>query len=533
MMSQWKERYLQLWQKLDKRQRYILFGVAGLVIAAIIGAGVWYGSSPNMQPLFTNMETKDAGEVAAKLKEEKVDFKVQETQNGTTILVPVKQVDKLRLNLAAQGLPRGTKGFEIFDNNKLGVTDFQNRIDYLQALQGELTRTIEQIDAVESARVHIVLPQDSLYSKDVKPATASIMLRLKPGMSLTPNEIKGIVNLVAHSVQNLQPENITVINSQGQILNSPQNNNDEKNSLGNITLTQINMTQKVRQQLQAEVQSMLDNALGEGEAFVRVNVALNFDQQQTDKQTFTPVVNNAGIVRSSQELNESYKGTSSTPGGPAGITSNVPGYVAANNSNAQYSKNETTKNYEINEEKQKIISSPGSIKRLNIAVLVSDKINPQQREAISRAVASAVGIDPNRGDTISVEPIPINNSAAEQKAAAEKAAKAKSEEMAILEAIAVVLPLLLLALAYFLYQRKKKKEQEAAEAEAQRQAEIEEERLAAQQAALAEEGGGTDEGNMSEKEKIHLNERQAIEEMIDSQPEQVVEIIKTWLSADD
>ncbi len=522
-MAEWKERYLQFWKKLDKRQKYIIMGMAGLLMAAIVGVSLWYGSSPNMQPLFTNMGTKDAGEVAAKLKEDKVAYKVQETDQGTTILVPAAQVDNLRLDLASQGLPRGAKGFEIFDNNKLGVTDFQNKIDYLQALQGELTRTIEQIDAVESARVHIVLPQDSLYSRDVRPATASIMLHLKPGQELTAKEIKGIVNLVAHSVQDLQPQNITIINGQGKILNDASIN-DSKNTLGDITLTQIKMTQKVQQQMQTEVQSLLDNALGTGEAFVRVTVALNFDQTQTDKQIYTPVVDDAGILRSSQKLKEAYKGTSVTPGGPAGITSNVPGYVAANNSTAQYSKQESTDNYEINEEKQKIISAPGSIKRLNIAVLVSDKMTQQQQTAIARAVASAVGIDPARGDTISVEPVPINNSYAQQQEQAEAAAKAAKQRTLYLEIAAIVLPLLILGLVYFLYRRKQRQEAELAAAEAQRQMELEEARLAEENAT--EE---VDEETMTEEQQQHMNERKVVEDMIDNQPEQVAEVIKTWL----
>ena len=175
-MADWKERYLQLWQKFNKRQRYMIIGVAVLLLVVILGTSFWYGSKPDMVPLFTNMETKDAGEVASKLKESKVEYKVQQGSKGTTILVPSAQVDTLRLDLASQGLPRGPKGFEIFDDSKLGVTEFQNKVNYLQALQGELTRTIEQLDAVESARVHIVLPEDSLYKKNEKPATASIML---------------------------------------------------------------------------------------------------------------------------------------------------------------------------------------------------------------------------------------------------------------------------------------------------------------------------------------------------------------------
>ncbi|MFC2742070.1 MAG: flagellar basal-body MS-ring/collar protein FliF, partial [Selenomonas artemidis] len=231
-MGEWKERGLAMWERFDKRQRYIMLGSALAILALIFGLSFWYGSKPDMVPLFTDMETKDAGEVANQLREAKISYEVQDGKNGTTILVPTTNVHEARLNLATQGLPRGNKGFEIFDDSKLGVTEFQNRVNYLQALQGELTRTIEQIDAVEKARVHIVLPEDSLYKKEEKPATASIMLRLKPGTELTKKEIKGIVNLAAHSVKGLTPENITIVDDTGKILNDPDDQDYRQYILG-------------------------------------------------------------------------------------------------------------------------------------------------------------------------------------------------------------------------------------------------------------------------------------------------------------
>ena len=347
-MGDWKERYLALWEKFTKRQRYIMLGSALALLLVILGLSFWYGSKPDMVPLFTGMETKDAGEVAAKLKESKIEYEIQETKLGTNILVPSKNVHDARLDLSTQGLPRGQKGFEIFDDSKLGVTEFQNKVNYLQALQGELTRTIEQIAAVEKARVHIVLPEDSLYKKNEKPATASIMLRLRPNIELSKKEIKGIVNLAAHSIQGLQPENITIVDDTGQILNDPDE--DDEQNVKQKTMTQLEMTKKVQDNIQKNVQSLLDQSLGEGRAFARVSVELDFDDKQTDRQTFTPVVDESGIIRSQQDVNETYEGTSNNPGGPAGVESNVPGYVAQEGTaNANYEKKESTKNYEINE----------------------------------------------------------------------------------------------------------------------------------------------------------------------------------------
>ncbi|MGL6015614.1 MAG: flagellar basal-body MS-ring/collar protein FliF [Selenomonadaceae bacterium] len=525
-MADWKEQYLQLWNKISKRQQYTIIGVAAFLMISILGWSYWYGSKPDMVPLFTKLETKDAGEVAAKLKEAKITYDVQESPQGTTILVPSKNVHDARLDLATQGLPRGSKGFEIFDDSKLGVTEFQNKVNYLQALQGELTRTIERIGAVESARVHIVLPEDSLYKKNEKPATASIMLKLKQGAQLTKKEIKGIVNLTAHSIQGLQPENITIVDDSGKILNDPDEN-EEKN-VGNITLTQLDMTKKVQDRLQKDVQTMLDQALGEGRAFVRLNVQLDFDQKQTDKQVFTPVVDDSGIIRSSQDVSEEYNGTSAKPGGPAGTTSNIPGYVADNTSNAQYAKKESTKNYEINEEKQKIVASPGSVKRLTIAVLVNEDVTRTQQDSISRIVASAVGLDNQRGDTISVEPLPFNTELMDKKAKAEEEARAKEQMIYYLQIAAVVLVIVLIAAGIYLYRRKKRLEREAAE-RAIYEAEQKQLRLEAERAA-AIEAGEVKPDELSEEEQARMTERQKIEELIRTKPEEMAQLVRTWLA---
>lgn len=528
--ADWKQRYLQLWHKYSKKQRYIVLGSVLAVLIAIIGVSVWYGSKPDMVPLFTNMETKDAGEVAAKLKEQKVEYQVQEGQKGTTILVPASKVHEARLNLATEGLPRGQKGFEIFDDNKLGVTEFQNKVNYLQALQGELVRTIEQIDAVQKARVHIVLPEDSLYKKNEKPATASIMLMLKPNQQLSKKEIKGIVNLTAHSVQGLQPENITIVDETGKILNDPDEL-DEK-SVGAKTLTQLEMTKKVQDDIQKNLQTLLDQTLGTGRAVARVSVELDFDDKQTDKQTFTPVVDDSGIIRSQQDSNETYNGTSTQPGGAAGVQSNVPGYVAQNgNSNAQYEKKESTKNYEINEEKQKVIASPGSIRRLNVAVLVNDDVTASQQDSLLRSVSSAAGINQDRGDTVSVEALPFSTEAKDKQAAEEQAEKDRQDRIFYAEVAGALLLLALIAGGVMMYRRKKQQEREAAE-QAAREAEEERQRLAEERAA-AVAAGEVDEDELSEEEQRQLTEKQQLQELIDQKPAEVAMLIKTWLSEDE
>ena len=568
-MANWRERLRELWNRYDNRHKYAFIGGIVALVIALAGVSFWYGSKPDYVPLYTNLEAKDAGDVVNNLKESGVPYELVDDKRGSTILVPATQVHNLRLDLAAAGLPRGNKGFELFDDSKLGVTEFQNKINYLQALQGELTRTIEHLGSVEKARIHIVLPEDSLYKKNEKPATASILLMLKPDTKLTKPEVKGIVNLVSHSVQGLTPENVTIVDEEGNILNKNDEDDLEQQNAKNLkTLNQIEMTKKVRDQIQQNIQSLLDKTLGDGNAFVRVSVELDFDDKNIDRQVFTPVVDEAGIIRSQQDVSESYNGESNVPGGPAGVQGNVPGYVAEErNANAEYERKESTRNYEINEENQKIVASPGSIRRLTVAVLVNDEITALQQEALLRAVSSAAGINEDRGDTISVEPMPFNTALRDQRAEEARQEQLRKDRIFYTEIAAMILIAALLLGGFLMYRWKKRKErQEELEAklaeerkaieeqrqaeEAQRRAEEEEQqRLAAETKRAAAAAGDAEEGaeartatgdsdefeeeNMTPEERKHFREKKAILKLIDEKPAEVAWLIKTWLIEDE
>jgi flagellar M-ring protein FliF len=514
-MAEWKEQSLRFWQNLSKKQRYMIIGSAVMLFIIIIAWSFWWGGRPDNVPLFTGMDAKDAGEVAAKLKEMKIPYEIG--NNGTAILVSSKDVYRIRLDLASQGLPKGNKGFEIFEQNKFGATEFQNRVNYLQALQGELTRTIEQMAEVEKARVHIVLPEDSLYKKNEKPATASIMVKLRPSAELSPDQVKGIVNLVAHSIQGLKPENVTIVDNFARVLND-QNTNPTKLS-GSGAVTQLEITKKVQDDLQRNAQSFLDQVLGQGKSAIRVNVELSFDQRTLDRQVFEPVVDDKGIIRSSQESSENYKGTTAGPGGVPGTTSNIPGYVASNNNNqSSYEKKEVTRNYEINELKEKTIVAPGAIKRLTVAVLVDGNVNPQLQDTINKAVASAIGFNPARGDMISVESVAFSTEIADRQRQEEQEAKAReTRDLAIKIGAAVIA---LLAILYLLrsYMRRRQAEREEAAA-----AEVFD--LNQQMKEAAKSGP-----ELSPEDEERRSQREAISRMAKTKPEDVAQLVKVWVN---
>ena len=382
---------------------------------------------------------------------------------------------------------------------------------------------------------------------------------LKPETKLTPAEVKGIVNLVSHSVQGLQPENITIVDEAGNILNKSDDDELEKQNAMNLrALNQIEMTKRVRDHIQQNVQTMLDKTLGDGKAFVRVSVELDFDDRKIDRQTFTPVVDESGIIRSQQDISESYSGESNIPGGPAGMQANIPGYVAEDrNANAEYERKESTKNYEINEENQKIIASPGSIRRLTVAVLVNDTITELQQEGLLRAVSSAAGINEERGDTISVEPLPFNTALEDQKAEEARQEQLRKDRILYTEIAAMILIAALLLGGFLMYRWKKRKERQdeierqlAAERKAREEEEqarrAEEARVQAEIAKQqAEEQAQIEqrakdvadniipEENLTEEEKQQLQEKKAILKLIDEKPAEVAMLVKLWLTEDE
>ncbi|MBP1764409.1 MAG: flagellar M-ring protein FliF [Firmicutes bacterium] len=516
-MAEIKEQITRLWQGLSTRQRYTIIAVAVIFAISLLGWSYWWGSRIDYVPLFTAMDSKDAGEVAAKLKEAKIPYEIG--GNGTAILVSSKDVYRIRLEMANQGLPRGNKGFEVFDQNKFGTTEFQNKVYLLQALQGELTRTIEQMSEVEKARVHIVMAEDSLYKKNEKPASASIMLKLRPGAQLSREQIKGIVNLTAHSIQGLKPENITVVDNYANVLNDQSDSNGFS---GAGTLTQLELTKKIQDDYQKRVQSLLEQVLGPGKAAARVNVELNFDQRTLDRQTFEPVVDDKGIIRSSQDSNESYKGSAPSAGGIPGSASNIPGYATGGNAaaNSNYEKKESTRNYEINETKEKIVQAPGSIKRLTVAVLVDTGVDRTQQDSLSKTVASAIGLNPARGDNLSVESISFNTEVVDKQKKDEQAYERQQQQSLWLKIAVGVLGIILVA--YLIRRYLRRNEEQDLEIVTMSRTEA--------GTANTENAGIASQKEMTPQEKERLKQHEAISKLAKTKPEEMAQIIKAWLS---
>lgn len=408
-----------LWQGMSRTARFATVGGAVAALAAIVLVAVL--GTPRYRPVFTGLSPEDLRAVTVALQQRGTEFQVDESQGA--VYVPEPQVHRVRLDLAMQGLPKNSVvGFEILKETNLGLTDFERRLRYYWALQGELTRTIRSIEGVADARVHIVIPERSLFISEQRPATASVLLDLVPGFTLSPAQVRGIVNLVANSVENLKPENVTVVDSKGNVL-SDALALDQAAPSGNAVAERLQLKRAYERELERSLQATLEQVWGPGRVVVRVTADLSFDQQEERHEIFSPVVNGrSGIVRSEQRTEERFAGEGAPPPvGVPGVTSNIPGYVAPaqGGGTSEMQRLETVTNYEVNRVERRIVMAPGRIQRLSVAVWVDGELDALQRQRTEQLVATAMGLQPSRGDQVTVEGMPFSQARAPSAAEAQ------------------------------------------------------------------------------------------------------------------
>lgn len=363
-----KSQAQDLWQNTSNGKKAIV-GVLLLVFIIAIGFSIQTATEPDMRPLFTGMDVEEAGAIVAKLKESKIEYQLAD--DGTTVMVPSKDLDQTRLDLASQGLPTGgVVGFESLDATSFGETDTEQKAKYMRALQGELTRTIKQLDEVENARIHIVAPEPTLFSEDAKDTTASVMLKLRPYKKLSSEQITGLVRLVSSSVEGLKPENITVLDTNMNDLTDLADIGKESIQGSKLTANQIDLQSKVQADLEKKAQSMLERVMGAGKAVVRVSAELDFDRVEKRSEDWGDKV-----LRSQQTSDEESSGQNTTPSGAPGTDSNTPSIPTYQQqeqvSNSQSTKSDKINNYEIDRQEENRVVAPGGIKRLTVAVMVN------------------------------------------------------------------------------------------------------------------------------------------------------------------
>ena len=413
------------------------------LLVAIIGGsvlGLSFIQKENYNTLFSGLSTEDASAVVAKLKEQKIPYKLG--LGGTAIYVPNEKVYDVRLLLASQNaLPGGGGvGFELFDKTNYGMTEFMQNINYKRAVQGELARTINQMPEVKASRVHIAIPEKTLFSDREKEVTASVFLKLKPGKNLSKDQVSGIVHLASGSIEGLKPENVSVIDSSGRILYK----NGDTNSPMALSGQQYELQRGVERRLEESIQSMLDKFIPASQSIVRANVELNLRKIEKMEEEYQP---NKSVIAAEKKSRERTSNQTAKVGGVPGVASNIPTTGGTRdvrpetpNRVNESEREESQITYEVSKSVSKIIEPFGDIKKVSLAIVVDgkyEKVKGQKGEEtkyvprsakelndIKNLVARAVGYDEVRGDKIEVLNIPFEvESSADEKGIIEQAEK--------------------------------------------------------------------------------------------------------------
>jgi flagellar M-ring protein FliF len=396
--KEWLTRFLF---SLSPQQKKLLFrGVPVLLVT--LGVGGYFLQRDRYRPLFTNLASQDAAAVVRELDAQKIPYQIR--RDGSVIEVPEQVLYHTRLGLAGKGLPMGGGiGFEIFEQAPFGASEFTQRVNYLRALQGELSRTINALEAVQSSRVHLAIPpRSAFFGREEKPS-ASMVVDLRPGYYLTPEQVQGIINLVSSSVEGLVPEKVTLVDSSGRPLRPKgEETETETESLHRLKV-------RLEREMEERIETMLEPALGSGKAVVRVSVELEFRQTQLTQEEFDP---STQVVRSQQQEMEK---PDAQPGGVPGTQANIPGGDAEKPKEQSSTKESRLINYEMGRTTSQVVEPRGQIRRLSVAVLVDGRYegdvysprSPEEMEVLKAIVAKAAGFNGERGDQVEVANIPF------------------------------------------------------------------------------------------------------------------------------
>ncbi|MDD4803374.1 MAG: flagellar basal-body MS-ring/collar protein FliF [Syntrophomonas sp.] len=535
MLEQLKQAGLKLkenWAGRSLNQKLIL---AGAIIFIVIAVSVLFVSQKKAayEVLYTELDEKDAAAIVAKLDELKTPYELDD--NGTTVLVAPADKYSTRLKLADANLPVGVAGLELFQTTSFGETQTDKKVKYQMAMQGELARTIQSLEKVKAARVHLVIPEKTLFSDKEEMPSASVAITTKDDMKLSPQEVQGIINLIANSVESLDPLRVVIVDHNGNLISD---NLPQKGTTTEMLAAQLALKKEIEKEKQLAVQSMLDSALGKNNSVVRVSAELNFDDRESKSEKYTHDPDGS-FTRSEHILKESSTETVTDNVAVPGTDTNIQQYTQVDTDTGGVSttdKSDITRNYEINKTESIIKYSTGETKYdyLTVAILVNNagtaQANLGETEAekitkIRNIAATAIGLKENRPnenvsleENISVafidfyaepvpEPLPVTT-------------VQRILSSPLTPFVFALISLLIVLLVWLLIKRRKKQEIEE-----------QEEAEAAFDAVVDDEINIDDllERNLTPEEKERQKIRMEIDKLIDENPENAAHVLKTWL----
>lgn len=416
---------IQRMSSLDQRQRLKL--VLGVVLFVVIGiVGMVMGRQSEWRVLYSNLADRDGGAVIAQLSTMNIPYKY--TEGGGAILVPADRVHDLRLKLASLGLPKGSvNGFEMMESNRFGMTQFQERLTFQRGLEGELTRSIQALSSVQSARVHLALPNQNGFFREQQKPSASVLLSLHPGYSLDRTQLAGIVHLVASSVPEMDTKAVSVLDDTGKLLSTPPDGPGNNGA----DAEQLKFAQQIEQLYSRRILDILEPVVGKDNVKAQVTAELDFSQTESTTESHKPnQTPDSSAVRSQQTVESTNGSGAAVPAGVPGATTNQPPAQAAAPINGQAQqvaaanqsgttggggKRESIINYEVDRTVKVVKGATGLIKRINAAVVVNNQssvddkgktvsvpLSDAQVEKMTALVREAVGFNKDRGDSVNL-----------------------------------------------------------------------------------------------------------------------------------
>ncbi len=413
-------------------------GAVAAILIAILMVWLW-NKEPAYKVLFSNFSDRDGGAITAALDQMQVKYKFSE--GGNAIMIPEEQVHDTRLRLASQGLPKGGNvGFELMENQKLGVSQFLEQVNYQRALEGEMAKSIESLGAVQSARVHLAMPKPSVFVREQQKPTASVILTLHPNRAIDPGQVSAVVHLVASSVPELQPANVTVVDQQGNLL-SDQNKNSNT-AIKSLDATQLKYVQELQNQVIKQVENIVKPIVGEGNVRAEAVADVDFSAIEQAAESYKPNSSPAPSAIRSQQSTETSGNANANPNGVPGALSNqppgvatapletappgtapAPGTVPAGGAavaGAPVHKESTT-NYEVDKTVRYEQKAIAGLKRMTVGVVVNYRrivgadgkvtvrpLTADELAKINSLVREAMGYNQDRGDSVSVANAPFD-----------------------------------------------------------------------------------------------------------------------------
>lgn len=525
------ERAKQALAQIGLGQR-IVIGI--MVVGLLLGAVVFskWVTSPTMAPLFSNLASTDASAIVEELNASGVKYELAD--GGATIMVDRNAVYDTRLTMSAAGLPAGeATGYALLDEQGITTSEFQQQVSYQRAMESELAATLEALDGVTTAVVHVAIPKQEVFVNEDKAPSASVLLDLEPGANLSGTQIQTVTNLVASSIEGMTPEQVTVADSTGEVLSAA----GEEFGGSSVTDAQTEAEAEYEERLGNNAQEMLDRIVGPGMAVVRVRADLDFDKRESQTKTYNNDPDNPPLSEST--TTETYEGQGAAVGGILGPDAQ-PG--AATDNETAYDKESSTVNNAVGESVETVQNAPGAVNRLTISVVVDQEAGMDADQAdIEALVANAVGMDEERGDAITVVAMPLDTTIAEAAAEDIAAAKAdkKSAEMETLIRNGVIAAVLaLIALIFWFSSRRRRKAAQAAQAAQaveppmvasisrmtpEQQAELD--AIRAELAKAQARSDGMSDVEISRRQSV----RSEITDMITSNPDEAAAMLRGWL----